>query len=97
MEMIEFAHCEELRFLQMKFSSGIRLHELRSVAAIVSQMTQIEPPERRAKRSYPLLVKWFKDNWGCVAMVLPLIQLRDAKDRVIDGRREMCERGIPFF
>jgi hypothetical protein len=26
--------------------------------------------------------------------VLPLLQLRDSDDRVIDGRREMCERGI---
>jgi hypothetical protein len=97
METAEFAHCEELRILRMKFSSGIRLHELRSIVAILSQLIQIGPPERKAKRSYPLLVKWFKENWSCVAPVLPFIQLRDAANQVIDGRRQMGERGIPFF
>jgi hypothetical protein len=39
-------------------------------------------------------VAWFKENWRAVITVLPMLQLRDSDDRVIDGRREMCERGI---
>jgi hypothetical protein len=86
--------CPELRFLQLKFSTGLRLCELRSVASVTAALAGLPQPSRTTRRSYALLVAWFKANWAAAMAVLPLLQLRDSDHRVIDGRREMCERGI---
>jgi hypothetical protein len=89
---------EEFHFLQAKFSTGVRLSELKSIAAILARITGFPGPSRDAKRSYILTVKWFKDNWKWVLPWLPLVQLKDARNMVIDGQREAKERGtaVPF-
>jgi hypothetical protein len=69
------------------------LAELKSIAAILSAITGFPGPKRDAKRSYILTIKWFKDNWKWVMPWLPLIQLKDADEMVIDGKREMKDRG----
>jgi hypothetical protein len=84
--------CDEFKFLRAKFSSGVCLRELRSIAVVLSQLTGLLEPNRDIKRSYVLLIKWFKDHWNQILPWLPLIQLRDGEDRPIDGRREISER-----
>jgi hypothetical protein len=69
------------------------LGELKSIAAILSHITGFPGPSRDAKRSYILTIRWFKDNWRWVFPWLPLVQLKDAANRVIDGKREMKDRG----
>jgi hypothetical protein len=93
----EYLDCDEFKFLQAKFSSGICLRELCSIAIILSQLTGFPKPNRDVKRSYLLLIKWFKDRWDRVLPWLPLIQLRDEENRPIDGKREISERGLGIF
>jgi hypothetical protein len=90
--------CEELRILSAKFSSGITFKELRSVAQVIVERGHIDPPCRDAKRNFGLLVAWFRRNWTGVLPWLDVIQLRDENDCVIDGMREMIEKGmLPGF
>jgi hypothetical protein len=93
----KYLDCDEFKFLQAKFSSGLCLRELRSIAIILSGLTGVLEPNRDVKRSYLLLIKWFKERWSQILPWLPLIQLRDGEDRPIDGRREISERGLGLF
>jgi hypothetical protein len=74
----------------------VRLRELRSVAIIVSRLARLPDPSRDVKRSYVLIVKWFAHHWPVVRPWLAVVQLRDADDRLIDGHREMDDRGLTF-
>lgn len=79
------------------FSSGVRLHELNSIATIVSSLLSgVKEPNRDTKRSFPLLIQWFHDNWEQVYPMLSCIQLRDENNQVIDGRREIIEKSLQF-
>jgi hypothetical protein len=80
--------------LQAKFSTGVRLPELRSVATVLCHMTGLHPPSRDTNRSCLLLMQWFSANWEMVAPLLPHIQLRDEIGNSIDGTREMADMGI---
>jgi hypothetical protein len=74
------------------FSSGIRHRELRSIAFILSKIFNIPPITRDAHRSYPVLIKWFQENWTAIEPVLPLISLRDEYDQQINSDRENYDR-----
>jgi hypothetical protein len=87
-------HSEEFRALQARFSSGLRLGELRSLAVILSSLAGIMPPGRGTQRQYILLVRYIRKHWARIAPVLPLVQLKDENDMLIDGRREMVERSM---
>jgi hypothetical protein len=80
--------------LHLKFSTGLRLCELRSIALVVAQIAGIPPPPRSIRRLYSLLVSFFTDHWGAVLPILPILELLDGDHRPIHGRREMSERGI---
>jgi hypothetical protein len=82
-----------MRLLQAKFSRGVSLKELRSIAAVIAMQAWISP-SRDAKRSYGLMVGWFISQWAEVAPWLPFVALRDTAGRAIDGRREAIERGL---
>jgi hypothetical protein len=84
----------EFRALQAKFSSGVSLKELRSIAAVIAMHARIRGPSRDANRSYGLMIIWFIAQWADVAPWLPFVELRDATGRPIDGRREAVERGL---
>lgn len=85
----------EYRTLIRMFSSGVRLHELNSIATILSSLlSSVKEPSRDTKRSFPLLIQWFHDNWDLIYPVLPCIQLRDENDQVIDGKREIYEKSL---
>jgi hypothetical protein len=79
-------------FLTHHFSSGVRHRELNSIALITSKTFNIPRVTRDAQRSYPMLIKWFQDNWGAIEPILPLVSLRDENDRPIDAARESNER-----
>lgn len=88
-----FENSIEYRTLLQKFSSGVRLPELCSVAKILCTiLSGLIEPSRDQKRSFPLLIEWYHNYWDLISPVLPLIQLRDEKDQVIDGRRELIEK-----
>jgi hypothetical protein len=66
---------EEFRLLQVKFSSGVTLKELRSLAAIIVSFRPVAPPGGNAERHFPDMVKWFVDNWAQVSPWMPFIAL----------------------
>jgi hypothetical protein len=83
--------CPEVQILQAKFSSGVRLRELRSIALVIVAIANLEPPGRDAKRQLGLMLDWFRQNWAVVACWLPFVNLRDERGRTIDGQREFME------
>jgi hypothetical protein len=80
------------RVLHAKFTSGVRLPELRSVAFVLSHFAMVSSPDRTEQRTYPRMVNWFKQNWSAVLPWLHLVNLVDAQDTIVDGRRELYER-----
>jgi hypothetical protein len=90
-ELSECINGEEIRILRAKFSSGVTLKELGSVGVLLSSLLDIAPPPRPARRSYVLLLKWFKERWSHILPILPFIQLRDDNDVPIDGQRELLD------
>jgi hypothetical protein len=85
----DFKHCEARRELIHQFSTGISHKELCSVAAVLSEHFQIQKVSRDACRSYPMLIKWFQDNWAEIKPLLPLVTILDSHDHVINHEREM--------
>lgn len=88
-------HCpDQLRIwsiLKWHFSSGIRLKELASISIILSSLIKIPQPSRDERRSFPLLLNWYSANWILIEPLLPMINLRDSKDQIINGTRELYE------
>jgi hypothetical protein len=91
-EVSKLEDCEEFRFLQSRFSTGVTLRELRSIATIVSLIGGLPAPSRNEKRGFRGLVSWFRKNWEGAIAVLPFVQLRDEDDVPIDGIRELHEK-----
>jgi hypothetical protein len=83
-----------LGFLQNRFSTGVSLAELSSVAVVVAKFAEIEPPARDSKRRFQLLVEWFAVNWAVVGPWLLLVDLRDSGCQPITRVREIMERGV---
>lgn len=81
----------------MNFSSGFCLSELKAVSMILTTFFNVPKPNRDEKRSSTLLLGWFINNWSLIEPFLPLIQLRDKNNRIIDGKREMIETGIYYL
>lgn len=77
--------------LSVKFSSGVTLRELKSIATVIGGLVRVNAPSRSQKRSLSGIVKWFADNWDIVGSVLPFIHLMDENGKVIDGFREYSE------
>lgn len=87
----------EYHILKMNFSSGFCLSELKAVSMILTTFFNVPKPNRDEKRSSTLLLGWFINNWSLIEPFLPLIQLRDKNNRIIDGKREMIETGIYYL
>jgi hypothetical protein len=63
-----------------------------SVAAVLCSLVETLPVLTRSeKRSYPLLVRWFEQNWGEIEPFFALIHLRDERMDVVDFERERHE------
>jgi hypothetical protein len=86
--------CPELQALQYRFSSGVTMIELSSIAMVLAETAGIPPPPRVAKRRFLQLLTWFRDCWPSVSPWLPYVQLRDDDGFAIDGRRELFDKGI---
>lgn len=83
----------EYKTLIQRYSSGVRLPELCSLAKILSSILfGIIEPSREERRSFPLLIEWYHNYWSLIEPVLPYIQFRDENNQVIDGRRELIEK-----
>jgi hypothetical protein len=70
----------------------VRLAELSSIATLAAVVARVKAPTREMKRSFLLMITWFRDNWADVMPYLPLMQLRDGDDRPIDMTREINDR-----
>jgi hypothetical protein len=83
------------RALRSQFSSGIRQHELTSIALLLCSMNESLPLlSRSERRSFPLLIRWFETNWSGVEPFLPAFSLRDENGEVINFERERKETMI---
>jgi hypothetical protein len=92
--LIGVLESDEYRVLQGKFSSGINVHELQSVAILIAHLTGIAAPSRAEKRNGAALVRWYMQHWAHVIPLLPMIELRDQGGEVISARRELSEKGV---
>jgi hypothetical protein len=75
-----------------KFSTGIRHRELCSVAILISQFFGVSKIPRDARRSFPVLIKWFEDHWATIEPIWSCVSLLDESEVVIDRARELRER-----
>jgi hypothetical protein len=81
----------EYRYLQERFSSGVRLSELNSIAQVVAMLASVPPPSREVRRSGPQLIQWYQTHWCSLEPFLRVIQLRDERYIPIDGLRQHTE------
>jgi hypothetical protein len=85
---------EVLGLLQVRFSTGVSLCELRSVALVLCTLANLPSPSRECKRRFELMVQWFVSNWMAIVPWISLVQLRDSEGRPIDRIRELVDRHI---
>ena len=78
--------------IKRQFSSGVRLQELISIGIILTSIIPpLHSPNRDEKRSYTALLTWFYNNWDMINPILPMIQLRDENNQIINSQREMFD------
>jgi hypothetical protein len=82
----------EYQFFRGKFSSGVTIRELCSIAKLAAGLAKIKPPPRDAKRNWPNLMHWLIERWSIVYPWLAVMNLLDSDGRAIDGYREFFER-----
>jgi hypothetical protein len=87
----DYTTCEAWSGLTQHFSSGIRHRELISIAFLITEWFHVPKIPRDARRSYPMLVKWFQDHWTTIQPMLPLISIRDDENCLIDSSRESVQ------
>jgi hypothetical protein len=75
----------------------VRIRELVSVAEVIADLGEIPAPRRAAKRHFHLLMDWYRQNWKTIGVWLPLVQLRDVNDVLINRHREVKDRSPPPF
>lgn len=75
--------------IQHMFSTGIRHTELLSVAEVLVHLTGAPNISRSCHRSFPVLIKWFDDNWEILEPIIYRISLLDENKNKIDFSREM--------
>jgi hypothetical protein len=85
---------KELYALQLKFSTGVRFTELKSIARVLAMLAQLPPPSRATNRRWSKLMKWYGKHWDELVPFLPSVQLRDENEVPIDGRREFTEKKL---
>jgi hypothetical protein len=96
-ELVDLTGFAEYQALATRFSSGVTIHELASVAEVLSCLAGVAAPCRSEKRNFRQLICWFRAHWASVTPYLCAIQLRDSEGTVIDAGRESTERGRPAF
>jgi hypothetical protein len=91
---VKVIESEEYRILQLKFSSGVTFHELRSIADVLSACARVPRPSREASRCFSVLLAWFRCYWSRIIVWLPAIELRDEENLPINARRELLEKAV---
>jgi hypothetical protein len=61
---------------------------------VLASCARIPEPSRSQKRHCGKLAEWYRQHWARVQAWLPMIQLRDQGDHVIDGFRELSDKGL---
>jgi hypothetical protein len=84
--------CVEFRILQLRFSSGVTVHELSSVAGVLTRLVDVKAPSREENRNFSDLMKWYQRWWPRISPWLHLVNLRDERGHVVDYRREQFDR-----
>jgi hypothetical protein len=75
--------------IRQQFSSGVRQRELVSVDHVLCSLAPTLPLLTRSeRRSYPLLLRWFEQNWSQIAPYFSGIHLRDSDGEIIIFERE---------
>ena len=78
--------------IQQLFSTGVRHTELISVAQILIQISGAPEVSRSCHRSFPVLIKWFDDNWDKIEPFIHHISLLDENMNTINITREMFDQ-----
>jgi hypothetical protein len=71
------------RILRERFGETIKTNELRSIADVLCRKSPGLRLDRDAVRDGRVLVKWYEENLGIVAHLLPYVELRDSAERII--------------
>jgi hypothetical protein len=87
----DFESCDAWEAITHKFSTGIRHRELCSIALVIVRYFGVRKISRDARRSFPVLIKWFQDNWSEIEPLLSIMNLLDENEEVIDHDRELRE------
>lgn len=88
----DFHSCAAWIEIQNRFSTGIRHTELLSIAKVLCLICKDLPPVGRSCcRSFPVLIKWFSENWEVIRPELSCISILDEEQKPITGLREMKE------
>jgi hypothetical protein len=77
--------------LPLSYGSGVTIKELSSIAVVISLIGKLPLPSREERRTFQRLIAWYEMHWSVIQPVLPLVQLRDGSDSVIDGTREIFD------
>ena len=80
----------EWHIIQQKFSTGVTLPELRSIAYLLQQTLNLKKIPRDSKRSFESLMLWFIREWKVVGPALEHIQLYDEDFNQISFQQEQC-------
>jgi hypothetical protein len=80
--------------LQLQFSAGIRLSELRSIAIILATFAQLRLPDRETCRRWEGIMNWYKTHWTELMPLFPLTELRDQNEIPINAKREFIEKKL---
>ena len=91
----DYTKCPQWLYLQSKFSTGVSLKELKSIATIIQLHLGLPPLTRNQKRSYPLLIKWFCINWDQIQPVLQYIYLFDDNLMEISSNSQISSLILP--
>jgi hypothetical protein len=78
--------------LRIRYGSGVTIKELDSISRVLSTLVRIAPPSYHIRRSFRLLINWYESNWASIEPILPMIQLRDEHNDIIDGNREILDQ-----
>jgi hypothetical protein len=89
----DYQRSDVWRSITRKFSTGIRHRELCSVAHLVGRCCGIDGVPRDARRSFPVLIKWFQDNWDRIQSVWETLGLLDGDGQPINYERQLRETG----
>jgi hypothetical protein len=88
----DYQHSPVWVSIRQQFSSGVRQKELVSIATVLCSLVETIPLLTRSeKRSYPLLVRWFEQNWAEIEPFFALIHLHDEEMEPINFERERHE------